>query len=159
MNSHSFLIVFLAASLAAQSEPRSKPDASMVIKAARLLDVRKGSYLDNAAVWIAGERINQVGRASEVEAQAPKDARIIDLGRATILPGFIDCHTHIMARFDPGPDGYFSAWRQNPRPSALLRAPTTPASRCRRAIRRFVTSRTKVPDTPTWLSVMQLIRD
>jgi imidazolonepropionase-like amidohydrolase len=106
MNSYSFLIVFLAASLAAQSQLQSKPAVSIVIKAARLLDVGKGSYLDNAAVWIQGERINEVGRASEVQAQAPKDARVIDLGRATILPGFIDCHTHIMARFDPGPNGY-----------------------------------------------------
>lgn len=88
---------------AAQTTP---PNSATILKGARLLDVRKGSYIENAAVWIEGDRIKEVGAASDVQAHAPKDAKIIDLGRATILPGLIDCHTHIMARFDPGPNGY-----------------------------------------------------
>lgn len=106
MNSRSLLLVFFAAGLVAQSRPQAKPDASIVIKAGRLLDVHNGNYLDNAALWIQGERIKAVGHVADVQAQAPKDAKVIDLGRTTILPGLIDCHTHIMARFDSGPDGY-----------------------------------------------------
>lgn len=85
---------------------QSQPNASLVLKSARLLDVRKGVYIDNGALWIEGNRIKEVGRASDIQGHAPKGARVIDLGRATVLPGLIDCHTHIMARFEPGPNGY-----------------------------------------------------
>lgn len=86
-----------------------EPPTSVVVKAGRLLDVSKGSYIENAAVWIEGERIKEVGRASDVELHAPKNAKRIDLGRATVLPGLIDCHTHIMARIENTDDGYVLA--------------------------------------------------
>src|SRR5215472_5704958 len=89
----------------AQNSPDSKPMAA-VLKAARLLDVRKGMYVENAALWIEGERINEVGPAAEIQAHAPKNVSTIDLGRATILPGLIDCHTHIMARIPDDENGY-----------------------------------------------------
>ena len=66
----------------------------------------KGKYIENAGIWIEGERIKEVGRVSEVQSHAPKGAKIIDLGRATILPGLIDCHTHIMARMPDTDDSY-----------------------------------------------------
>lgn len=78
----------------------------MVVKAGRLLDARKGAYIENAAVWIEGERIKEVGRAADVRAHAPKDAKVIDLGHATVLPGLIDCHTHIMSREEEVPNAY-----------------------------------------------------
>jgi imidazolonepropionase-like amidohydrolase len=90
----------------AQSQPATNPPASTVVKAARLLDVRKGSYLENAAIWIEGDRIKEVGSVSDIQAHAPKSAKIIDLGHATVLPGLIDCHTHIMARIPEGDNGY-----------------------------------------------------
>ncbi len=90
----------------AQSKPDAQAPGSIVVKAAKLLDVRKGTYVEKAAIWIDGERIQEVGRASEVQAHAPKNAQLIDLGRATVLPGLIDCHTHIMARFDDSEHGY-----------------------------------------------------
>jgi imidazolonepropionase-like amidohydrolase len=85
---------------------QTKVADSIVLKGARLLDVRRGSYIENAGVWIEGERIKAVGRFNDVAARAPQGATIIDLGRATLLPGLIDCHTHIMARFEEGPNGY-----------------------------------------------------
>ena len=78
----------------------------MVVKAAKLLDVRTGTYLNNAAVWIEGDTIKEVGAASDIQSRAPKTAKVIDLGPATMLPGLIDCHTHIMARVPEGDDGY-----------------------------------------------------
>ena len=72
----------------------------------RSLDVRQGTYVENAALWIEGETIEETGHALEVQAHAPKNARVIDLGRATLLPGLIDCHTHIMGRIPEGDDGY-----------------------------------------------------
>jgi imidazolonepropionase-like amidohydrolase len=87
---------------------QSKPGSSVpvLVKAGKLLDVRKGSYLENAGIWIQDQRIKEVGSFSEIQSHAPKDAKVIDLGRATVLPGLIDCHTHIMARIPDTDDGY-----------------------------------------------------
>jgi imidazolonepropionase-like amidohydrolase len=90
----------------ARAQPQPKSAGSTVVKAARLLDVRNGNYIENAAIWIDGGHIKQVGRVIDIQSHAPKDAKTIDLGRATLLPGLIDCHTHIMARFEEGPKGY-----------------------------------------------------
>jgi imidazolonepropionase-like amidohydrolase len=102
----SLIVTFAGSVLQAQTPAAQPAPVSTVIKAARLLDVRKGTYLQNAAVWIEADRIKEIGRASEVVAHAPKDAKIIDLGGATLLPGLIDCHTHIMARMDDSDIGY-----------------------------------------------------
>jgi imidazolonepropionase-like amidohydrolase len=90
----------------AQSPTESKPSLPIVVKAAKLLDVRTGKYTSNAAVWIEGDTIKEVGAAADVQSHAPKNAKVIDLGTSTILPGLIDCHTHIMARIPEGDDGY-----------------------------------------------------
>ena len=79
---------------------------SIVVKAGKLLDVAKGSYVENAAIWIEGDRIKEAGRSADIQPHAPKDAKVIDLTHSTVLPGLIDCHTHIMARIPDGPDGY-----------------------------------------------------
>jgi imidazolonepropionase-like amidohydrolase len=99
------LFLFLWAAFG-QSRDVSPPPASTVVKAAKLFDPRKGSYVENAALWIEGDRIREVGLASDVLAHAPKNAKTLDLGQATLLPGLIDCHTHIMARIPEGRDGY-----------------------------------------------------
>lgn len=88
-----------------QGTVESKP-VSVLVEAARLLDVRTGKYIENAAVWVEGETIKEVGKATDVASHAPKDARIINLGRSTLLPGLIDCHTHITARIDETQGGY-----------------------------------------------------
>ena len=98
------VVLVLAASASAQSQPQSS--SAVVIKSSRILDVRKGNYIENAAIWIERDRIKEIGRASEIQSRAPKDAKVIDLGRATVLPGLIDCHTHIMARIPAGENGY-----------------------------------------------------
>jgi imidazolonepropionase-like amidohydrolase len=82
-----------------------KPHITL-LKAAKLLDIRKGNYVERAAVLIDGQRIKEAGAASAIEPHAGNDAQIIDLGNATLLPGLIDCHTHLMARIPAGSDGY-----------------------------------------------------
>ena len=104
-------VLVLAATLTclsafAQSQSALAPPVSVVLKAEKLLDVRKGSYLENAAIWVEGERIKEVGPAGEIQGRTPKNIRVIDLGQATALPGLIDCHTHIMARIPRGDNGY-----------------------------------------------------
>jgi imidazolonepropionase-like amidohydrolase len=104
---HAAVVALLTLPLVAVAQnPAPTPPASTVLKAARLLDVRKGVYLENAALWIEGDRIKEVGKASDIQSHAPKAAKVIDLGRVTLLPGLIDCHTHIMARIPEGDDGY-----------------------------------------------------
>ncbi|HEV2198125.1 MAG TPA: amidohydrolase family protein, partial [Candidatus Acidoferrum sp.] len=89
-----------------QSNPEARPPNVVLLKAARLLDVTTGRYIENAAVLIEGERIQEVGPAAQLQSHAPQSAKIIDLPGATLLPGLIDCHTHLMARTSAGPDGY-----------------------------------------------------
>jgi len=80
----------VAAGAIAQGVP---PPAGTVtiIRAARLIDGRDGAPLSPAMVRIEGERITAVGSSLPV----PAGARQINLGDATLLPGFIDLHTHI----------------------------------------------------------------
>jgi imidazolonepropionase-like amidohydrolase len=76
--------------------------APTLVKAGRLVDVRAGTYRTNQGIWIEGGRIRQVGPFDEVRAAAPKDVVLIDLGRAAVLPGLIDVHTHLLDAMDPG---------------------------------------------------------
>ena len=87
------LTIWATGRLEAQSHQQS-----ILVKAARLLDVRQGVYVLNSGIWIEGERIKEVGPIAEVQSHAPQDVKVMDLGSATVLPGLIDCHTHIMAR-------------------------------------------------------------
>ena len=101
------MVLTLAVALHAYPQAKfpSQPASHIVVRAARVLDVRKGTYLENASVLIEGDRVKEVG-PRVVESHAPSDAKLIDLGSATVLPGLIDCHTHLMARFADTPDGY-----------------------------------------------------
>src|SRR5205823_13431483 len=73
-------------------------------KAGRLVDVRAGRVLTDQAILIEGDRIKEVGPAQSVAGHAPSDARVIDLSGSTVLPGLIDCHTHLT--FNPNSLGY-----------------------------------------------------
>jgi len=64
-----------------------------LVKAARLLDPRTGNVLAPAAVLIEGNKIKQIGPASQIST--PAGANTIDLGSATLLPGLIDAHSHL----------------------------------------------------------------
>jgi imidazolonepropionase-like amidohydrolase len=70
--------------------------AAALVRAERLLDPRTGNVLSPAAVLIEGDRIKLVGTPTRVQAAAPENARLIDLGNATLLPGLIDSHTHLL---------------------------------------------------------------
>jgi len=78
---------------------RQQPPATYVIRAARLFDAAAGRLVQPGLVVVANGKIQSVGGA------APAGATSIDLGDATLLPGFIDAHTHLTYDFDPDYSG------------------------------------------------------
>jgi imidazolonepropionase-like amidohydrolase len=64
------------------------------VRAGKLLDVRAGKMLSNQVIVIRGDRIERVASSNEVTI--PAGAVVVDLSHSTVLPGLIDCHTHIM---------------------------------------------------------------
>ncbi|MCA1630935.1 MAG: amidohydrolase family protein [Acidobacteria bacterium] len=75
------------------AQPRGERGApkTIVVKAARMFDGKNDRLVSPAVVVIVGGKIQSAGTA----AQVPAGAEVIDLGDATILPGFIDAHTHL----------------------------------------------------------------
>lgn len=76
----------------AQARKFLAPPAQVVaIRAGRLFDAKSGNMLNNQVVLIRGDRITDAGSA----VQIPREARVIDLSSATVLPGMIDAHVHV----------------------------------------------------------------
>jgi imidazolonepropionase-like amidohydrolase len=74
------------------AEPPAPPP--IAIRAARLLDVRSGRYVDRPVVVVVGDRIDSVGTS------VPAGATVVDLGERVLLPGLADVHTHILLQGD-----------------------------------------------------------
>ena len=99
-----------------------KPVKATVIKAGRLIDVRAGVVLNDRAILVEGERIKAVGDPGEILKAAPKEAQIIDLSAATVLPGLIDCHTHVLLQADVTQDDYDAQLLKESIPYRTIRA-------------------------------------
>ena len=86
--------LLVGASPAAQSAEAAQAPETIVLKAAHLFDSTGTALKDGATLVVRADRIVSVGTAA-----APPGARVIDLGDATLLPGFIDAHTHLTLEF------------------------------------------------------------
>lgn len=97
-----FVLVFsLCLSISVnQLNAQKKDEQVTLIKAGKLIDVRLGRVLENQGVLIVGQRIKAVGPLQEIQSQTPSNAKVIDLSKATVLPGLADCHTHVLLQGD-----------------------------------------------------------
>ncbi len=75
----------------------------VVLKAAHLIDGTGKAEIQNGVVVVTDNMITAVGAAGQI--QIPAGAKVIDLGDATLMPGFIDAHTHIIGRILGDPAG------------------------------------------------------
>lgn len=80
----------------AQNAESTQTPALTAIRAARLLDVSEGKSVNDAVIIVDGDKITAAGSKLPI----PANAKTIDLGDATLLPGLIDAHTHITYHFD-----------------------------------------------------------
>jgi imidazolonepropionase-like amidohydrolase len=85
--------------------PAAAADTVTVIRAGTLIDGKSSAPRRGQVIVIRGNRIESVGDAASVKV--PEGAGVIDLSRATVLPGLIDAHTHIFLQGeDPAEGGY-----------------------------------------------------
>jgi imidazolonepropionase-like amidohydrolase len=95
----SLALCFLLTTVGAQ---QSSPSRVIALRASHMLDVKSGSVVPDAVVLIQDDKITTAGSSLKI----PAGAEVVDLGNATLLPGLIDCHTHLMARISDEPQGY-----------------------------------------------------
>ena len=108
------LLLSLCAVSSAFAQPAT-PQHVVALKAARLFDGASDRVTTNAVVIVEGSRIKSIG------GPIPAGAEVIDLGDVTLLPGFIDAHTHL--GFQSGENfyrEYFEGLMRHPAEQALL---------------------------------------
>src|SRR6266851_1883146 len=83
-------LMILGVALAWSQAPQTQ---TVAVRAGRMFDPKSGTNLTNQVVLIRGDKITDVGAAASVAI--PAGAKVIDLSRATVLPGLIDGHVHL----------------------------------------------------------------
>jgi imidazolonepropionase-like amidohydrolase len=125
----SFVLGLVTAISAVQTSGQSALPVTL-IKAGRLLDPRTGNILAPAAVLVEGGKIKEVGPPAQLQAHVPAGAETIDLGSATLLPGLIDSHTHLLLNVVvPPQEEYERRYNGDFVPDLLLAIAESPSKR------------------------------
>ena len=120
------LLLAVAMSAAAQQKDNRAPDSWTVIRAGSFIDGKSDKPRHDQLIIVHGNRIESVGDAAT--AKIPAGATVIDLSKATVLPGLIDSHTHIFLQGEDPAQGGYDANILNA-PLALRAARATVAAR------------------------------
>jgi imidazolonepropionase-like amidohydrolase len=104
--------LILAPSLLAQAKPTPAPTI-VAVRAAKLVDTKNGTTIANPVVIIEDDKVKTVGAGLSI----PAGATVVDLKGATLLPGLIDCHTHITGQ---PTDYYEDIFRRSPIDYAVI---------------------------------------
>lgn len=90
-------LCFVATNLVAiTGRSQARPGRRVALRCGRVIDGRSDRVVENAVILVEGDRIAAVG----VDVSVPAGVEVIDLSRATVLPGLIDNHTHILLQGD-----------------------------------------------------------
>src|SRR5690242_7874553 len=92
LKKHASRITLLLLVLATVPAAFAQAGGVTAIKCGRLINPVDGSVTQKAVIIVRGERVEAVGAALKI----PGGAKVIDLSAYTVLPGLIDCHTHVM---------------------------------------------------------------
>ncbi|HEX6428384.1 MAG TPA: amidohydrolase family protein, partial [Niastella sp.] len=88
------VLIFVFLSIILQAQDRQK----FLIKAGKLFDSETGQFKTGISILVNNSIIEAVKPDKEVTAAEQKNYTLVDLSRYTILPGLIDCHTHLLNR-------------------------------------------------------------
>jgi imidazolonepropionase-like amidohydrolase len=94
-------VTSIAQSMGAPGE--RKGSGTVVLKAAQIIDGTGAASIKDGAILITDDKISAIGPLAAMTL--PAGTRVIDLGDATLMPGFIDSHTHIIGRVLGDPEG------------------------------------------------------
>jgi len=101
MSRPSLLLLLLAFAVTAGAQTSAVPVARpYAIHAGRMIDGKSDAVQSDVLVLVEGDRIVAVGPRSQLASRVPANAETIELGGATILPGLIDNHTHVLLQGD-----------------------------------------------------------
>ncbi len=118
MNNRLMALAALAILPAAAAAQTPAQPTTTVIRASRMITITSPNVVPNAVIVVTGDRIVAAGPSSSVTV--PAGARVLDLGDVTLLPGFIDAHTHITGRTLGDPMGDVASVRDFPSYAAIL---------------------------------------
>jgi len=96
-----FFAAFCISACPAQEKPAPAPK-KIAIRAGRLIDGKSDTLIANALILVEGDKIVSVTPGGS----APAGVEVIDLSKATVLPGFVDAHTHVLLQGDITQEDY-----------------------------------------------------
>ena len=96
------IIVLLASCLLLPILAGGQTSKRIAIRAGKLIDGRSDKPVKNPLILVEGDKIVSIVAGGS----APPGVEVVDLADATVLPGFIDVHTHVLVQGDPSPQEY-----------------------------------------------------